>query len=57
MKTQRVVQGSTKDGVGVVINASHGCPRISESQNNQNQLSLPPIILVSYKHEISAKHV
>ena len=30
--------------------ASHGCPRISESQNNQNQLSLPPIILVSYKH-------
>jgi len=38
--------------------ASHGCPRISESQNNQNQLSLPPHYSSQLQtHEISAKHV
>ena len=52
MKTQRVVQGSTKDGVGVVQNAS--VPWVSqdfrESKQPKTSCPFPPIILVSYKH-------
>jgi len=64
----RVVQGSTKDGVGVVKNASvvpwvcmRPCPPQREKEMSQDfresttKTSCPsPIILVSYKHEISA---